>query len=837
MKEDVRAELAALRRRVRELEAALEEPGATPPPDTVDAYARWGGAAHFLRGLVSTIPDMIWLKDPDGVFLMCNGAFERLYGATEENILGKTDYDFVDRETADAFRSHDQRAVERGGPSVNEEWVTLAATGERQLLETIKTPIFDGEGKLAGVLGISRDITDRHLQEAALHKSEERFRLLFSEMDAGLALHELIFDDDGAPVDFVFLEVNPAFERISGRSREDLVGHRGSELVEVREPQWTERFFDVAMHGRSIEFEKYSHYFKRWYKVRAYSPKKGQFATISTDVTRMKEAEETQRSAADITAAIPAGLFVCSFVEPAGLRLESANPEAARLTGIDAGEWTGRDLGELWPQVREPGMRDRFLKPLRSGGIHEGEDVVLGGEGEARFYRVRTFKLPGHKLGVAFEDTTKLRRAEDELARLYNMSHDLVCVADLETSTYLKVNPAFTRVLGYGEDEIVGHALAEFVHPDDQGATASIVADRLRSGQEVVGFENRIRTKDGEYKILQWESHPILAESRTYAIARDVTEAKRTQEALSKRIIALTQPLGDTGDIELLDLFNLDDLQRLQDEFANATGVASIITDAEGRPLTRPSSFCRLCTLVRTTEKGRENCYRSDSIIGQLSAEGPNVQVCLSGGLWDAGASISVGGRQIARWLIGQVRDETQTEENMAAYAREIGLDEEDFLEAFREVPAMSLEHFAHIAKVLHTLAGQLSSIAYQNVQQARFITELKAARGDLLESVEALNRAKTLLASVIEQSPIPTVLVEAGALGTQMINPACAALLSVEDGAACVWAQRPLPGRHGQILHHGSQGAGHGRAALRHRAGRGVHPGYGSAHCARRRP
>jgi signal transduction histidine kinase len=103
----------------------------------------------------------------------------------------------------------------------------------------------------------------------------------------------------------------------------------------------------------------------------------------------------------------------------------------------------------------------------------------------------------------------------------------------------------------------------------------------------------------------------------------------------------------------------------------------------------------------------------------------------MSGGLWDAGAAISVGGRHVANWLIGQVRDETQTEDKIRAYAREIGTDETTMVEAFYEVPAMSYEQFKKVAQALFTLANQLSSIAYQNVQQARFITDLKRAEAE----------------------------------------------------------------------------------------------------------
>ena len=114
-----------------------------------------------LHTLVQTIPDLISLKDKDGVYLSCNTMFERFFGAREADIVGKTDYDFVDRKLAESFREHDRKTMAAGKPTSKEEWITFADDGHRVFLETIKTPMHDARGTLIGVLGIGRDITDR----------------------------------------------------------------------------------------------------------------------------------------------------------------------------------------------------------------------------------------------------------------------------------------------------------------------------------------------------------------------------------------------------------------------------------------------------------------------------------------------------------------------------------------------------------------------------------------------------------------------------------------------------------------------------------------------------
>lgn len=138
--------------------------------DLAAALHRTERERAFLRNLNDTIPDLVWLKDPQGVYLACNPPFERLYGAKEADILGKTDYDFVDHELADFFRNHDRAAVVAGKPSSNEEWLTFAENGYHGLFETTKVPMWSADGQFIGVLGIAHDITERKSAEERIHQ-------------------------------------------------------------------------------------------------------------------------------------------------------------------------------------------------------------------------------------------------------------------------------------------------------------------------------------------------------------------------------------------------------------------------------------------------------------------------------------------------------------------------------------------------------------------------------------------------------------------------------------------------------------------------------------------
>jgi diguanylate cyclase (GGDEF)-like protein/PAS domain S-box-containing protein len=126
----------------------------------------------LLESLIDSIPDLIFYKDSEGVYLGCNRAFEAFSGRAEEEIVGRTDYDLVDAGLASFFRDQDRIMLESGRPRRNEEWVAYP-DGRRVLMETLKTPYDGPDGERLGLIGISRDITARKRIEEQLKRSED----------------------------------------------------------------------------------------------------------------------------------------------------------------------------------------------------------------------------------------------------------------------------------------------------------------------------------------------------------------------------------------------------------------------------------------------------------------------------------------------------------------------------------------------------------------------------------------------------------------------------------------------------------------------------------------
>ncbi|MFC1552740.1 ATP-binding protein [Candidatus Latescibacterota bacterium] len=132
----------------------------------------------------------------------------------------------------------------------------------------------------------------REKMTVELQESEKKFRHLFDNMSSGFALHEIITDDSGAPIDYRFLDINRSFEKLTGLKKEELVGKTVLEALPGTEMEFIEKYGDVALTGEPIEFEQNATESNKYYHINAYCPDKGKFAVIFSDVSDKKIADQ-----------------------------------------------------------------------------------------------------------------------------------------------------------------------------------------------------------------------------------------------------------------------------------------------------------------------------------------------------------------------------------------------------------------------------------------------------------------------------------------------------------------------------------------------------------------
>lgn len=206
----------------------------------------------------------------------------------------------------------------------------------------------------------------------------------------------------------------------------------------------------------------------------------------------------------------------------------------------------------------------------------------------------------------------------------------------------------------------------------------------------------------------------------------------------------------------LKDLINLEIVQQIQDAFALSTGVASIITDARGNPITRPSNPSRICTIIRSTQKGRDSCTRSNRILEQraINTIKPTYQRCLSCGFADARVPIIIDSRHIANWFVGQTNVMGVTSEEVGAYARKIGANTDEMFQAFDKMPQMSTQHFESILDLAWLLSREISVFGYSNLKRSRDMIDIQRAKN-------ALKKSEQQFGDVLENSPDGIIILQ----------------------------------------------------------------------------
>lgn len=236
---------------------------------------------------------VFWIIEQDKIAVIdWNIVSEKVFGWTKDEIIGKDFFDYIIPESERLSVYEVVKMIkENQYPNININ-KNITKNKEVKIVKWFNTPIKDDDNNILYVISLGEDITEIETYKQKVKESEERYRLLFDKMISGFAYHEIILDDNGNPIDYRFLEVNPEFERLTGLKAKDIIGKTIKEIFPNLESFWIEKYGEIAISGESCEFEDYSSSLDKYYSIRAYSPEKYKFASIFNDITPAKKAEE-----------------------------------------------------------------------------------------------------------------------------------------------------------------------------------------------------------------------------------------------------------------------------------------------------------------------------------------------------------------------------------------------------------------------------------------------------------------------------------------------------------------------------------------------------------------
>ncbi len=517
-----------------------------------------------LRVLLENLPQKIFFKDRNSVYISCNGNYARDLRISPDQIAGKTDYDFYPKQLAEKYRADDKRIMESGHIEDIEEEYTQ--DGQSVYVHTVKTPVKDENGKVVGILGIFRDITERKKAEELARASEERYRS-YIDLAGQLGWTTNAYGEVEEDV--------PAWRRFTGQSYEEVKGWGWTKALHPDDLEHITQTWEKAVAAKSayeVEYRIrrhdgiYRHFLIRGIPVLKENGSIREWVGTCIDITErrkagqsLKESEEKYRGLVELA---PDGIVA---VNAEGV-VTSANRSFLTLVGYDSEEGiVGKPFTELMTMRMEdiPRFQGMFMSLMKGESPAPSEFLYVRRDGTSRWAEVHPGLLikDGNPVGAQaiMRDVTERKNAEkliqdnqQKFEQLFMSSPEAAAYVD-PNERVLNVNPRFTELFGYSFDEIKGKFLDDFVVPEDRRKEALMLAQKGR--KRYVYYETVRKNKEGSLIPVTLSSAPIVLQGQhigNVVLYKDITERKALEDALRDAKQKWTSLTENTDDIVMI---------------------------------------------------------------------------------------------------------------------------------------------------------------------------------------------------------------------------------------------------------------------------------------------
>ncbi|HMK48354.1 MAG TPA: PAS domain-containing sensor histidine kinase, partial [Methanocella sp.] len=405
------------------------------------------------------------------------------------------------------------------------------------------------------LLAVFYDITERKLAEEALRESEGKYSSLFNAMGEGFGLYEVVYGEDGGPCDFRFVDVNPAYLRGLGVSRDQLIGRTMLEINPSTERYWLDFFCKVAKTGEPGRLEDYTGYSDRWIDIYAFQSGKGRVAFLLSDISERKRAEvvlrESERAHAFQSAVLESVRDPVWATDP-DFRIVYWNDAAAATFGWTADEVRGRHTGKLFRTVIPGSTRDDAVAQLLQTGDFRGEVVCHCKDGRQIFAEISSRVVRGPdgeavRIVNTARDITERKRVEGALCESEARLRAVIDGAPLAialtgpSGEILLRNPRFDQLWGRPAHVTTARTYSEVYegyHLDGRRIESEEWpgARAVLKGEIIENEVYEIVQADGRRITCWFGSVPIRNASEeivgALVVFRDITKERRTEEAL-----------------------------------------------------------------------------------------------------------------------------------------------------------------------------------------------------------------------------------------------------------------------------------------------------------------